>query len=150
MECEMSETEGVEKNLDEQPEIVTKVTSVAQEELKTGEKFELPAPEVIANNAMAAYIKATQQLAKKLSDSSISKVSMAKGVLAGLDLPQEDVPVHLKTRDEVEIFDLMQTAINTRFILTQYHIDLRRRELQATKDLINSSKTTTEEGVSNV
>ena len=145
----MSVNADVEKKDTVEEEVVlTQVTSLAQEELKSGQKFELPAPEVIASNAMGAYIKATQELEQKLKDSSISKVSIAKGVLAGLDLPQEDLPVNLKTKEEKEIFNLVQIAINNMFILTQYHIDMRRKELQAAKD--NSVTTQTQEGVSNV
>ena len=142
---DMSETVAVEKNsTDNEPEVLTQVTSLAQEELKAGKQMDLPAPEVIANNAMAAYIKATQELAQKLKDNGISKISIAKAVLAGLDLPEENLPVNLKTKAEKEIFNLVQIAVNTRFLLTQYHIDLRRRELQAAKTTNNN------EGVENV
>lgn len=139
--------EQIENVGEEKKEILTKVTSIAQEEAVTGKKFELPPPEEIAANAMSAYIRAMQDLHKKITDKSISKISVAKGILSGLDLPEENLPVSLKTNDEKEIFALTQTVVNCRYLLTQYHIDIRRKQMIAEQQAKNEVPKTEENNV---
>jgi hypothetical protein len=143
---EQTVTADVEKKdvTDPDAELVpaTQVVSIDREEEKTGQKMELPSPEVIANNAMGGYIRGMQELHKILTDKSVSKISVAKGVLYGLDLPEEELPVFLKTGAEKDIFGLVQQIVNCRFLVTQYHIDMRRKEMIAKQEAKEVQPTT--------
>lgn len=121
-------TEQQEMNDESKNTNMTQVTNLNAEEIKTGKKVELPTPEKLAERFMFLYIKSMEDLQVKLFDKSISKISIAKAIMAGLDLPEEDKTVELKTADEKEIFHLVQMAINTRMLLTKYNIEKQMKE----------------------
>lgn len=113
-----SEEFGAPDNLKE--ELKTEVTSIAEEEAKTGAKIELPSDDEMKSRAMSSFIVSTQtlvQLFKSLSGRGKDRV-----LASIMDLPADGVPVKLKTDAEKQCFALGQRALSDRFLLTYYHI----------------------------
>ena len=101
-------------------EIVTQVTSIANEEEKTGEKVKLPNDEEMRNRAMGSFIISS----KALLEIFVTLSARGKNrVLASIiDLPTDGVPVKLKDDAEKQCFALGQRILSDRFLLTYYHI----------------------------
>ena len=122
-------------------ELKTEVTSVAQEEKKSGQKMNLPGAEEMAQRASASFIQHKLMLGKafpKLSSKQKNRV-----ILSILDLPTDNLHVTLKTDEEKACFALGQRLITDRFILTQYHISREIAKEQLTKQQ-NSDNVVTE------
>lgn len=99
----------------------TEVTSVKEEERKTGVKIEVPTAEKLVAMASASLIKrksAAHALMKEMS-----KKQIIRAVTAFLDLPTEGLPVYLKDDKEKKLFSLGQRVINDRFIIIQHYIN---------------------------
>ncbi len=117
--------------------LTTKVTSIAEEEERTGQKIEMPSPEEMVTRASSSLLIAQQRLdklasAKRGGKYLISRKGMNRVLHSILSLPTEDIPVTLQEDAEIEAFALGQNMIRDRFIIMQHHIseELKRRAVQ--------------------
>lgn len=130
-----------QKNLEEAQELeaaenTTQVTSIAQEEEKTGQKIKVPSPEELVQRASMSLIRRMQRIDTMLSSKDplkkLSNRGIKRALVAGLNLPTEGLPVSLKKKEEKELFALIQGAINDRFVIIQHHItqEIQRRKVK--------------------
>ena len=105
----------------------TEVTSIAQEEAKTGEKIELPSAEKIIANATQAYIQDMTQLQKAYG--YLGGRAKIRSLIAILSIPTDKIPVNLVSEEEKFCFALGQRIIQHRFLITQYHINQERMKI---------------------
>jgi hypothetical protein len=105
--------------LDTPPEgiVLTEVTSIRQEELKTGKQIPVPNAEKLVMNAIIG-IEIVYSLL-----SEMSKKQIIRAVVASLDLPQDKVPVFLKQEKEVALFGVLQQAGQQKFIVINHHVN---------------------------
>lgn len=133
-------------------EVQTQVTSIQQEEEKTGEKVNVPSAEELIARAGSSIIVnkkiLTNLLSRKTGNKySISRKSMNRILLSILDLPTGGLPVNLRTKEEKLAFGVGQKIIADRFILTQYHISeeikkQRQKQSEEQKQSEDSNTTT--------
>jgi len=138
-----------DKDNTKKEELKTEVTSIAQEEEKTGQKIEVPSPEEIKNRAAASFISSRamlSQLFKTLSSKQKNRV-----LDSILDIPTDGLPVLLKTNEEKQAFALGQRIISDRFLITYYHIAEQQKEMneKVKKDKQTEEKTENKEGEKN-
>jgi len=122
----LEEVLSVNENVSSPKEVLTEVTSVHKEEVKTGQKIELPNPEELAARASASYYQswyAFGSLFKQLSSKEKTRVAIA--VLA---LPEDGVPVKLKTKEEKACFFYGQKAKLDQFTVLQHFIYKQAKE----------------------
>jgi len=136
----MEDNTQKEEVVQQQPP-VTEVTSVAQEEEKTGKKIEVPSPEELVAKASSNVI-ANLQLMKRIigakngSSYVISRKGMNRVMESIFDLPTEGQKVMLQGREEKQAFFVGQNLMRSLFILMQNHINeeiRKRREAEALK-----------------
>lgn len=111
-----------EETTETKKEVLTEVTSVAKEELKTGVKQEMPTPEEMVHRASASFHAGMHELAQILKSDKLSIRGKVRAMLAILDLPSDGIPVGLKKGLEQYTFAVGQRMIRDRFIITQYHV----------------------------
>lgn len=110
-------------------ELITEVTSVAQEEERTGVKIETPTADELATRAGASFIRNRRLFHEKFLElSSRGKVRVMNSVL---DLPADGVPVFLKSKEEKVAFAIGQRLIADRFMITQHYISLEAKKRHA-------------------
>lgn len=121
--------------LDLSKEPVTEVTSVAQEEEKTGQKIELPSPEEMVARASSSVIANLQALSKIVNAREgtgykISRKGMNRILLSIFDLPTEGQRVMLQGQEEKFAFAIGQNLLRSLFILMQNHVneEIRKRK----------------------
>ena len=88
MDTEKKETNKAENGL-----VTTEITSIADEEKKTGEKIEIPDSEKLVSAASKSFIASRKQLHVMMSDPKVSRRSLVRAVTAFMDLPGEGIPV---------------------------------------------------------
>lgn len=134
-ECEHSSHKEVatENKVEQvqQKEQLTEVTSVAKEELKTGNKVQMPSPEEIVHRASSSYISGLQELERLFRSGKISNRGMTRTMIAILSLPSDGVPVKLKDSTEKYAFAVGQGVIRDRFLITQYHVVQEQKIIRA-------------------
>lgn len=117
-------------------ELTTEVTSVAQEELKTGVKIQTPNADDLARKAGISFIRSRKAFNEVFS--GLSARGKTRVMNAVLDLPTDGVPVFLRGEQEKLGFALGQRVITDRFVITQHHIvqevKRQRAEAEATKE----------------
>lgn len=126
-------------NADSTKEVLTEVTSIAAEEARTGQTIDVGTPEDIYAKAMSSYVRNMHQLdeilsAKAGNKAAISRNGMDRVLMAILQLPQDGLPVRLKTDLETAAFGIGQRIIADRYLMTHYHIveeAKKRKALQA-------------------
>lgn len=114
-------------------EINTELTSIAEEEKKSGTTIQVPQPEQLVALASASLLnmrRASNQLML-----GMSKRGLIRAFNAILDLPTEGVPVFLQTDEEKKLFACGQRAISDRYVIITHHIkkaiaEDRMRKLQ--------------------
>jgi len=131
----MSETQEQVSTPEENKEVVTEVTSVAKEELKSGVKQELPTAEELAQRANASFMNGLHELERILKSGKLSARGMRRAIIAILDLPTAGLPVGLQKGLEQYTFALGQRVLRDRFILTQYHISQEQKIYKQLLDL---------------
>lgn len=104
----------------EDKQLKTEVTSVAQEEEKSGVKIETPDAETLAARASMAFFQNRRDFMEQFK--VLSARAKTRVINAVLDLPTDGVPVYLKNDVEKKAFDIGQRVIADRFIITQHHI----------------------------
>lgn len=118
-------------------EVTTEVTSIQQEEEKTGQQIKVPSPEELVARASSSMIVNKKLLNELVSGKTgnkykVSRKSLCRILLSILDLPTGGLPVNLKSQEEKLGFALGQKMIADRFILTQHHIsqEMKKREME--------------------
>ena len=111
-------TEDQKKKIVE--EVNTEVTSIAQEEKKTGTKIEVPKAEHLVAMASASLLKMRRSANAIMP--TMSKKQLMRAVNAILDLPMDGVPVFLKSDEEKKLFAFGQRAISDRYVIITHHI----------------------------
>lgn len=125
-------------SLDEKKALVTKinteVVSVASEEQRTGSKINLPDAERLVANASISLLQCKKEIRNMMMN--MSKREIIRGVSAFLDLPQNELPVMLKSDKEKLLFVTGQRAIMDRYVVITHHINkeimLQRQKNQET------------------
>ena len=122
-------------------EVTTEVTTIAEQN-KNGANIKVPTPEELVQNASLTFHAAINALdglicLPKENPSHLSRKQLARVMGAILALPTEDLPIKLRTDSEKKAFALGQRAINSRFLVTQHHINL---EIKKLKEKENESK----------
>lgn len=120
---------------------VTEVTSIAQEEEKTGQKIDVPSPEELVARASSSVIANLQVMrkiihAKNGGSYAISRKGMNRIVEAIFDLPTEGQRVMLQGREEKFAFAIGQNLMRSLFILMQNHVNeeiKKRKEAELNK-----------------
>lgn len=102
-------------------QINTELSSIAQEEVKTGQKIVMPDAERLVSLAGMSLIKCKKRARDLMI--GMSKREVVRAVTAFLDLPQDGLPVYLKSDNEKLLFATGQRAISDRFIIIQHHIN---------------------------
>ena len=118
---------------------VTEVTSIAQEEERTGQKINVPSAEDLVARANVSFIQNLTILTQIIEQHrggkyTVSRKGMNRLLTSILQLPMDDLKVGLQTKEEKLGFAIGQRCIADRFLLTQHHISQelkRRRELDA-------------------
>lgn len=138
-------------------EVLTEVTSIAQEEQKTGVRQEMPTAEELvarASTSMIVNMKKVEQLifgkGQAGRDYKISRKGMNRVLLSILSLPTGGVPVTLQTNEEKLAFALGQRLISDRFILMQDHISKTIRQQALQNQQQTNAQTEPEKGDTNV
>lgn len=119
-------TEQKLKNLTEEQkqkivkEVNTELTSIAQEEKRTGVTIPVPKEDRLVALASASLLN-MRKTANALMP-TMSKKQLIRAVNAILDLPTDGVPVFLKTEEEKKLFAVGQRAISDRYVIITHHI----------------------------
>jgi len=130
----MSKENKVEES--KQEPVLTEVTSIAQEEDRTGQKIELPSFEEMAKRASNSFITNKVRLAQLFK--GLSKRGKDRVMAAIMDLPTSGIPVFLKEEEEKLAFAIGQRLISDRFVLMQYHIKQEHdRRLKMNEEELN-------------
>lgn len=111
-----------------QEETRTEVTSIAQEEAKTGQKIPIPNAEELVSRASVSLFRNLQDLNTLITsrtggDYKISRKGMNRVLNSVLNLPTEDIPVKLQTKEEKLAFALGQRIIADRMVIIQHYIN---------------------------
>ena len=109
-------------------EILTEVTSIAAEDEKNGTKTNIPSPEELVSKAAISMYMSRRDLMPLIS--GMSKKATLRVLNAILELPQENLPVLLKTKEEKQAFVLGQKILMDRFLIIQHSIN---KEIQTRK-----------------
>jgi hypothetical protein len=112
-------------------QVNTEVTSIAQEEERTGKIIPVPNAEELVQRAAVALMQSKKFISEILP--KMSKKSIHRATLAYLDLPTEDLPVYLKTEEEKLLFAHGQRAIMMRTIIVNHHANIMIQEARAKK-----------------
>lgn len=126
-------------------EVNTEVTSIAQEEKRTGTKIEVPKAEQLVAMASASLLRSRK--AANTIMPIMSKKQLMRAVNAILDLPMDGVPVFLKTEAEKQLFAFGQRAISDRYVIITHHIKqaiaedrMQKLEQQESQSNVEQSK----------
>ena len=128
-----------EKSLETEKQLTTEVTSIAQEEARTGQKIETPSADNLAARASASFIRNRQCFNQYFSE--LSARGKTRVMNAVLDLPADGVPVYLKDDLEKKTFAVGQRVVSDRFIITQHHIV---KEVRKQREAIAKAKSEAE------
>jgi hypothetical protein len=134
-------------------ELRTQVTSIAEEERKTGQKIEVPKPEELVARASSNLI-ANQQIINNLINRKnggtyvISRKGMNRVLNAILSLPQEGLPVVLQGQEEQAAFAIGQNMIREMFIIMANHAFVEAQkskqnslQKEETSDIVETNQT---------
>lgn len=127
-------------------QVLTEVTSVAQEELDSGVEVAIPDAEELYSRSITAYIRNIKFLtdlinARSGSGYKISRKGMNRAMTAILQLPQDGLAVNLQGAEEKAAFGLGQRIIADRYMVTHYHIIQEKKRLQIEKEKATVTKT---------
>lgn len=116
----------------ESKEVLTEVTTIAEEEARTGQKVPLPSPQELISRASASMITDRKHLSGVLP--KLGKNALKRIILAALELPTAGIPVKLVSDEEKGAYLLAQRIINNRFTITYYHILEESKKLKAEQE----------------
>ncbi len=115
--------------------LTTEVTSIAREEQASGQKIEIPSAEELYSRASMSFVRNMKHLNDLIAGRNgpsykISRKGMNRIMNSILQLPQDDLPVNLQSKEEKSAFALGQRVIADRYLITHYHILEERKRLQ--------------------
>lgn len=129
-----------DSNAETKEELLTEVTSIAQEEKRTGQKIKMPSPEEMVARASSSLIVNQQRLSMitgkgHQGDYEISRKGMNRVMNAIFALPQEGNKVLLQGKAEKAAYIVGQSIIRDMFIIMANHANeeakkARKEELQ--------------------
>jgi hypothetical protein len=127
-------------------EVLTEVTSIAEEEIKTGIEAKIPDAEELYSRAITSYIRHIKMLSDLVNSRNggsykISRKGMNRALISILQLPQDGLRVTLQNENEKQAFVLGQRIIADRYLATHYHIVQEKKRLQKEKEDANVTKT---------
>lgn len=130
-------------------EVNAEVTSIAQEEARTGQKINLPTGERLVQMMSMELIRCRREISNLLP--TMSKKDIHRATLAYLDLPTGDVPVYLKSPESQKLFAFGQRAIMARMVVVQHEanklaLEARAKKEQQAQEQANVAAATTSEG----
>lgn len=132
-----------------QEQVLTEVTSIAQEEEKSGQKIELPSFEEMARRASTSFITNKAKLAHVFTN--LSGRGKDRVMSAIMDLPTEGIPVFLRKDEEKLAFAIGQRMIADRFVIMQFHIKQEHdRRQKMNEEQLNKEVEQTEKEIENV
>ena len=137
--------EETQKEQNMQGEVKTEVTSIAKEEEKTGEKIPIPDPETLFSRANASFINHFNTFVSLLP--KLSAKQKIRVITAVLSLPEDGVPVLLKTDIEKYAYAMGQRAKLDQFTIFQYHI---HKEASKAREKKKSTENLAKEAISNL
>ncbi len=145
----MSEQNNEQPAAEVKPEqVLTEVTSIAQEEEKTGKKIELPGLEEMVKRASISFITSKAKLAQIFTE--LSSRGKDRVMAAIMDIPTGGLPVFLRKDEEKIAFGLGQRMIADRFVIMQYHIKQEHdRRLKMNEEQLNKEVEKTEKELEN-
>lgn len=139
-----------------QEQLKTEVTSIVEEEEKTGQKINVPSAEELVARAGSSLMINKQHLNNLINQRNgatfkLGRKAMNRVLLSILDLPMGGLPVNLKSEEEKMAFALGQKMISDRFIIMQHHIsqEMKKRMDQQTQSEEKSEDTKNPEGGTN-
>jgi len=131
-----SESTNVENEENKNDEgLKTEITSIAEEEKRTGEKIDVPSPEELVARASTAIISDRKRFMSVFR--GLGKRAKDRVVSAVLDLPTGGLPVKLQSEEEKLAYSYGQRVINHRFTVTFHHIN---QEIKAAKEAEQNQK----------
>jgi hypothetical protein len=115
-------------------ERLTEVTSIADEEKKTGEKIRVPSPEELVARASASLFQNKRLIGPIFGQ--LSKKATLRALNAIFSLPEDGVRVDFKSQAEEAAFAIGQAMTRDIFLIMQHHIFQKRKEIaeQVAKD----------------
>lgn len=148
-------TKAGESESNSKEELLTQVTSIAQEEARTGQKIKMPSPEEMVARASSSLIVNQQRLnmicGKHGKDYGISRKGMTRVMNAIFALPQEGQKVLLQGKEEKAAFVVGQSIIRDMFIIMANHAHqeatkAKELSLQNTENSVNVENNNNEGG----
>jgi hypothetical protein len=97
---------------------LTEVTSIAQEEERTGQKIILPSEEIMVQRAIADIYEQRRYISGLLKN--MSHRGIYRAVMAILDLPAEKIPVKLLDDDEKMLYARGQRLLTSRYLVLHH------------------------------
>lgn len=135
-------------------ESVTRVTTIAEEEEKSGEKINVASAEELVAKANLSYITSLTRLEQKFA--RLSSKAKTRALISILSLPMGELPVKLKSQEEIDCFGLGQRIQADRFIILQHSINEQMKRLREAEenrkkalDAANNSSDNEEKGAEN-
>ena len=139
-EEQLEPTQEQDEKAEDSKEVLTDVTTIKEEEEKTGKKINVPTQEELVANASMNMIRGKKELSLILP--KLGKKAMQRIILAGLDLPAKGMPVKLVSKEEKYLFGVIQNMISSRFLIMQHHISQelkKQKEDNSCKETNNST-----------
>lgn len=149
VDADLKSESNILNNPTSEGKVVTEVTSIAAEELRTGVQQQMPTVEELVARANSSYIRNLQGLAALINkrtgkDYAISRKGMNRLLLAIIQLPQDGLPVNLNSHEEKLGFGIGQRCISDRFMLTQHHINEEMKRIKAEREAKKNNNTPAE------
>lgn len=122
-------------------ELLTEVTSIAQEDEKAGTKTVLPSAEELVSKAVVSIHRSRQGLLQIMG--GLSKKATIRVLSAIFELPQAKLPVTLRGDQEKLAFALGQRIQSDRFIIIQHYINKEiasRQQVQPIQEVSNEQQ----------
>jgi hypothetical protein len=141
-------------------EVLTEVTSIAQEEARTGQKINMPSQEELLARTSANLLVNQRRMNMVISrlnggtKYAISRKGMNRVMNAIFSLPAEGLPVRLQSEEEKAAFAIGQNLIRDMFVIMANHAfeeakKAKRNELTKEQGSANVEQPTNPEGVTN-
>lgn len=126
--------------------LTTEVTSIAREEVLSGQQINVPNAEELYTKATVSFIRNMKHLNDLINGRNgpsykISRKGMSRLLNSILQLPMDGLPVTLQGNDEKAAFALGQRIIADRYLITHHHIVQERKRLQKEAEQASMNQT---------
>lgn len=149
----------MENKEEQKSEIMTEVTSIAEQEQKSGKQIMNINSEQLIHMSSMNMVVTLSKLEKLLKNMSAKQIRQA--VIGGLDFPKDNLPVKWVEKkgkivtpkpgyaDIVDAFMMIQRVISDRFVLTQKHVIDQIRQIKDKESSKESDNSTDNNKVTN-